>query len=105
MEGNFFYRKTYSSGHEYESYNCAYNKKCSPVSLSMHQCENLSYIKYFHIEYVILILVFDALFLFVYVATGDGDNILRFCPCFHVIQLMKNVSIFKISNAFPPFFL
>ncbi|XP_046852887.1 N(4)-(Beta-N-acetylglucosaminyl)-L-asparaginase-like [Xenia sp. Carnegie-2017] len=22
-------------------------------------------------------------------ATGDGDNILRFCPCFHVVQLMK----------------
>lgn len=24
-------------------------------------------------------------------ATGDGDNILRFCPCFHVVQLMKKV--------------
>uniref|UniRef100_UPI00398ED5EA N(4)-(Beta-N-acetylglucosaminyl)-L-asparaginase isoform X1 n=1 Tax=Pristiophorus japonicus TaxID=55135 RepID=UPI00398ED5EA len=23
------------------------------------------------------------------VATGDGDNIMCFCPCFHVVQLMK----------------
>ena len=26
-------------------------------------------------------------------ATGDGDNILRFCPCFHVVQLMKENSL------------
>ena len=25
------------------------------------------------------------------IATGDGDNILRFCPSFHVVQLMKEV--------------
>ena len=24
-------------------------------------------------------------------ATGDGDNIMRFCPAFHVVQLMKGV--------------
>lgn len=22
-------------------------------------------------------------------ATGDGDEIMKFCPCFHVVQLMK----------------
>ena len=33
-----------------------------------------------------------------FAATGDGDKMMRFCPAFHVVQLMRQASWFVFSN-------
>jgi hypothetical protein len=58
----------------------------------------LAYIQKVGLYSVVYCILFEIYFMFLFfyinTATGDGDNILRFCPCFQVVQLMKNVSQF-----------